>query len=178
MRRHVAWDLLEELTRDEAASRLDETEIAQPALFALQLGLAAVWRSWGIEPDALVGHSVGEVAAAHLGGAFSFEDAVKVICHRGRLMQQATGLGRMAAIEIFRKRTSNRLLDSYRDRVSMAAINSPTSIVISGEPAAIDEILAAAKSAASAARSCRSIMRFIARKWNRSEQKWRERFRV
>ena len=76
MNRHVAWDLLEELTSDEAASRLNETEIAQPALFALQLALAAVWRSWGVKPDALVGHSVGEVAAAHLGGILSFEDAV------------------------------------------------------------------------------------------------------
>ncbi len=100
MNRHVAWDLLEELTRDEAASRLNETEIAQPALFALQLALAAVWRSWGVQPDALVGHSVGEVAAAHLGGMLSFEDAVTVICHRGRLMQSATGLGGMAALEI------------------------------------------------------------------------------
>ena len=79
--------LVEELTRDEANSRLHETEIAQPALFALQVALAAVWRSWGIEPHALVGHSVGEVAAAHLGGVLSFDDAVKVICHRGRLMQ-------------------------------------------------------------------------------------------
>ena len=100
MKRYAAWDLLEELSRDEASSRLDETEIAQPALFALQVALAAVWRSWGIEPHALVGHSVGEVAAAHLGGVLSFDDAVKVICHRGRLMQRATGLGKMAAIEL------------------------------------------------------------------------------
>ena len=77
MNRHVAWDLLEELTRDEAASRLNQTEIAQPALFALQLALAAVWRSCNFcKPDALVGHSMGEVAAAHLGGMLSFQDAV------------------------------------------------------------------------------------------------------
>ena len=145
MKRHAAWDLLEELTRDEASSRLGETEIAQPALFALQVALAAVWRSWGIEPHALVGHSVGEVAAAHLGGVLSFDDAVKVICHRGRLMQRATGLGKMAAIELPEAEVE-KLLGPYRDRVSIAAINSPTSTVISGEAAAIDEIVAAAKS--------------------------------
>ena len=96
-------------------------------------------------PDALVGHSVGEVAAAYLGGALSFDDAIKVICHRGQLMQQATGLGKMAAIELS-EADVERLLDPYGDRVSTAAINSPTSIVISGETAAIDEIVAAAKS--------------------------------
>ena len=145
MKRYAEWDLLEELTRDEVSSRLDETEIAQPALFSLQVALAAVWRSWGIEPHALIGHSVGEVAAAHLGGALSFDDAVKVICLRGRLMQRATGLGKMAAIELPEAHVEE-LLESYRDRVSIAAINSPTSTVISGDSAAIDEIVAAAKS--------------------------------
>ena len=145
MKRHAAWDLLEELTRDEASSRLGETEIAQPALFALQVALAAVWRSWGIEPHALVGHSVGEVAAAYLGGVLSFDDAVKVICHRGRLMQRATGLGKMAAIEL-PEADIEKLLEPYRDRVSTAAINSPTSTVISGEAAAIEEIVSVAKS--------------------------------
>ena len=87
IKRHASWDLMDVMTSDEANSRLCETEIAQPALFSLQVALAAVWRSWGIEPHALVGHSVGEVAAAHLGGRLSFDDAIKVICHRGRLMQ-------------------------------------------------------------------------------------------
>jgi acyl transferase domain-containing protein/acyl carrier protein/SAM-dependent methyltransferase len=144
IKRHADWDLLEELTRDETSSRLGETEIAQPALFSLQVALAAAWRSWGIEPDALIGHSVGEVAAAHLGGALSFESAVKVVCLRGRLMQRATGLGKMAAIEL-PEADVEKWLDSYRQRVSIAAINSPTSTVISGDAAAIDAILAAAK---------------------------------
>src|SRR5262249_20220838 len=100
MKRHVGWYLLEARQRDEAGSRLPETLIAQPALFALQVALAGVWRWWGIVPDALVGHSVGEIAAAYLSGALSFEDAVMVVCCRGRLMQRATGLGRMAALEI------------------------------------------------------------------------------
>ena len=144
VKRHTDWDLLEELTRDESNSRLSETEIAQPALFALQLGLAAVWRSWGIKPHALVGHSVGEIATAYLGGMLSFEDAVTVICHRGRLMQRATGLGRMAAIEMTEAEVEE-LSGRYSDRISIAAVNSPTSIVVSGEQTAIDEIVNAAK---------------------------------
>jgi acyl transferase domain-containing protein len=144
VKRFATWDLLEELTRDEASTRLAETEIAQPALFAVQVALAAVWRSRGIEPHALVGHSVGEVAAAHLGGVLSFDDAVKVICHRGRLMQRATGVGKMAAIGLPEVPVTE-LLQSYRDRVSIAAVNSPTSTVISGKAAAIEEIVAAAR---------------------------------
>ena len=91
---------MEELAADESQSRLDETEFAQPAIFALQVALAALWRSWGIVPDAVVGHSVGEVAAAHVSGALSLEDAVAVIYHRGRLMERGTGKGKMAAVEI------------------------------------------------------------------------------
>lgn len=97
---YVDWSLTEELLADEASSRLDETEIAQPALFAIQVALVALWRSWGILPDAVVGHSVGEVAAAHVSGILSLDTAVKVIYHRSRLMQKATGQGKMAAIDL------------------------------------------------------------------------------
>jgi acyl transferase domain-containing protein/acyl carrier protein/2-polyprenyl-3-methyl-5-hydroxy-6-metoxy-1,4-benzoquinol methylase len=141
MKQHAAFDLLEELSRSESNSRLDETEIAQPALFAVQVALAAVWRSWGIQPQALVGHSVGEIAAAHLSGVLSFNDAIKVVCHRGRLMQRATGGGKMAALELPELEVE-KWLAPYRGLVSIAAINSPTSIVLSGDSAAIDEIMA------------------------------------
>jgi acyl transferase domain-containing protein/acyl carrier protein/SAM-dependent methyltransferase len=144
MKHYVRWDLFEELTRDKANSRLNETEIAQPALFALQVALAALWRSWGIEPHALVGHSVGEIAAAHLGGVISFEDAVMVVCHRGRLMQRATGLGKMVALEIT-EADAKQLCARYFGSVSIAAVNSPNSTVVSGDPEATDAILAAAK---------------------------------
>ena len=100
LRRHASWSLLQELAADESPSRLDQTEIAQPAIFALQVALAALWRSWGIVPDAVVGHSVGEVAAAHFSGALSLEDAVAVIYHRGRLMERGRGKGQMAAVEL------------------------------------------------------------------------------
>ena len=143
MKRYISWDLLEELARDEATSRVGETEIAQPALFALQIGLAALWKSWGIEPQALVGHSVGEVAAAHVGGVLSFEDAVRVICHRARLMQGATGLGKMAAVELPEFETKE-LLRPYENRISIAAVNSPASTVVSGETEAVEAVVALA----------------------------------
>ena len=80
MRPYGDWSLLAELTAtDPAQSRLNEIDIIQPALFAIQVALAALWRSWGIEPQAVVGHSLGEVAAAYVAGALSFDDAVSVI---------------------------------------------------------------------------------------------------
>ncbi|NEO69417.1 beta-ketoacyl synthase N-terminal-like domain-containing protein [Moorena sp. SIO3H5] len=140
LRSYANWSLLEELTANEATSRLAETEIAQPAIFALQVALAALWRSWGIEPKAIIGHSVGEVAAAHVAGALSLEDAVQVVFHRARLMQQATGFGKMAAVELS-VAEAEELLAKYSGRLSIAAINSPTSLVLSGEAAALEEVL-------------------------------------
>jgi acyl transferase domain-containing protein/acyl carrier protein len=137
---HTNWSLFAELTADAAESRLQETEIAQPAIFALQVALARLWRAWGIEPKAVVGHSLGEVAAAHIAGVLSLADAVQLICDRGRLMQQATGNGKMAAVELSPKDTEYWLRGS-EGRLAIAAINSPTSTVISGEPDAIESFL-------------------------------------
>ncbi len=133
------WSLLTELQAPENQSRLSETEVAQPALFALQVGLANLWRAWGIEPNAVVGHSIGEVAAAHVAGALSLADAVQVVFHRGRLMQQGTGYGKMLAVQLTVPE-AERLLAKYDQRVAIAAINSPDSLVLSGEGAAILEI--------------------------------------
>ena len=137
---HAPWSLLEELQREEVDSRLEQTEIAQPAIFALQVALAELWRAWGIVPEAVLGHSVGEVAAAHVAGALSLEEAVVVIYHRGRLMQAATGLGKMAQVELPVEEV-RRDLAAYHDRLSVAAINSPSTTVIAGEEAALEELL-------------------------------------
>jgi len=140
-RQYAPWSLLTELTAEESKSRLDQTEIAQPAIFALQVALAALWGSWGVVPEAFVGHSIGEIAAAHVGGILSLEGAVKIAFHRGRLMQQATGFGKMAAIELPADE-AQKLIAPYADKLSVAAVNSPTSCVISGEPQALEQILA------------------------------------
>ena len=143
MKPHASWDLLEELERDESNSRMRETEIAQPALFAVQVALAATWRSWGIVPHALIGHSAGEIAAAYLSGALSLEDAVMVICRRAHIMQRAAGFGKMAALEMTES-DAEELLRLHPDRISIAAVNSPTSVVFSGDASAIDSIVEAA----------------------------------
>lgn len=96
LRRYASWSLLAELTADELQSRLDDTEIAQPVIFALQVALTAQWRSWGIEPDAVIGHGLGEVAAAHIAGILSLKDAVRLVFLRGRLIQRANGQAKMS----------------------------------------------------------------------------------
>lgn len=135
----ASWSLVEELTADEEDSRIAETSIAQPAIFAIQVALAEVWRSWGIEPDVVIGHSVGEVAAAHLAGVLSLEDAVCVIYHRGRTMDLAPADGRMLAAAISVEE-AEQLLVPYGDRVTVAAMNAPRSLTLSGEPGALEEI--------------------------------------
>ena len=141
MRPYGDWSLLAELTATDAArSRLNEIDIIQPALFAIQVALAALWRSWGIEPQAVVGHSLGEVAAAYVAGALSLDDAVRVICHRSRLFKRTIGQGAMAAVELSIEE-ARRVLAGFEDRVSIAVSNSPTSTVLSGDPAALAAIL-------------------------------------
>jgi myxalamid-type polyketide synthase MxaC len=136
----AGWSLLDELRADEAASRLNRTEFAQPALFALQMGLASLWGSWGIEPDAVVGHSVGEVAAACFSGVLSLAEAVRVVYHRGRLLQRIAGQGRMAAVHLSADRAAG-IIAGYQDRLTIAAINSRASVTLSGEAGPLEEVL-------------------------------------
>jgi acyl transferase domain-containing protein len=131
----------EELSRDEQSTRLNATEIAQPALFALQTALTALWRSWGVSPEAVVGHSVGEIAALHAAGALSLEEASRVVVLRGRTMQAATGHGRMASAAITESEARD-LAQAYEGRLDVAAVNAPSAVVLSGEPAALEAALA------------------------------------
>ena len=140
-RRHSGWSILEEMLADESVSRISSNEIAQPANFVLQVALAALWRSWGVEPSAIVGHSVGEVSAVYLAGALDLDDAARVSFHRSRVQQRAAGLGRMLAAGVAPE-TAEDLIDSCRDRVSIAAVNSPSSVTLAGDPDALAEIAA------------------------------------
>jgi myxalamid-type polyketide synthase MxaE and MxaD len=141
MRPHGDWSLLAELSAiDTARSRLNEVDVLQPALFAIQVALAALWRSWGIEPHAVVGHSMGEVAAAHVAGALSLEDAARVICSRSRLVKPTIGRGAMAAVDLSIA-DARRAIAGCEDRVSIAVSNGPTSTVLSGDPAALETIV-------------------------------------
>lgn len=110
---------------------LDQTGYAQPALFALEFALAELWRSWGVEPTAVMGHSVGEYVAACVAGLFSLEDGIKLIAERGRLMQSLPAGGQMAAV-LADAATVARAIGDYAQTVSIAAVNGPENTVISG----------------------------------------------
>ena len=135
------WSLIEELSRDEETSRLHVTAIAQPAIFAVQAALTTLWRSWGIEPAATVGHSVGEVAAAWAGGILTLEDAARVIFHRGNTMERAPDRGRMLAAGISAEE-ARAIIAPYGERVSLGAINSPALMTLSGDGEPLEAIAA------------------------------------
>jgi acyl transferase domain-containing protein len=134
----AGWSLLDEMTADESSSQVQKTHIAQPAIFALQVGLAALWRSWGIEPAAVFGHSAGEVAASHIAGALSLEDAVRVTFHRSRLQSRTAGQGTMLAVGISREEAKQ--LVELHPAISIAAVNGPNSLTLSGEASVLAKI--------------------------------------
>jgi acyl transferase domain-containing protein/surfactin synthase thioesterase subunit/acyl carrier protein len=146
IRRQGEFSVIDELTATEARSHLHKINVVQPVLFAIQVALAALWRSWGIEPDAVIGHSMGEVAAARVAGILSLEDAAKVICRRSRLLVRVSGKGAMALVELDRA-TAQEALAGYEDRLGVAVSNGPQSTVISGDPAALEEVIGALEKA-------------------------------
>ncbi len=129
--------LLDELRKAEAASRIHDTEVAQPALFAVQVGLVALWASWGVRPAAVVGHSVGEVAAAHAVGILSLDDAVALVRHRSRLQGTTGGRGRMVVVGLSEEQAHARLVEG----VEIAAINGPSLITLAGDTRPLEAVV-------------------------------------
>jgi acyl transferase domain-containing protein len=125
---------------ENAQTAIDETAYTQPALFALEYALFELWKSWGIIPDAVMGHSVGEYVAACVAGVFSLEDGLKLITQRASLMQSLPQNGRMVAV-FADEATVLSAIQSYRDEVSIAAINSQNNIVISGVHHAVEAVV-------------------------------------
>lgn len=123
-----------------SASLLNETAYTQPALFALEYALAELWRAWGIEPDVVMGHSVGEYVAACVAGSLSLEDGCKLIATRGKLMQSLPERGTMAVIFAEQARVA-KLLGTDQQQVVVATINGPQNTVISGTREAVQEAL-------------------------------------
>ncbi len=122
------------------ASLLDRTDYTQPALFVFEFALATLWRTWGLEPDLLAGHSIGEITAACIAEVFSVEDAARLVAARGRLMQALPAGGGMAAIAT----TEAELLTAlapYASKLSLAAINGPAQVVLSGSLEPLSQIV-------------------------------------
>ncbi|AKK30960.1 polyketide synthase [Mycobacterium sp. EPa45] len=134
---YTGWSLVEELRRDEVGSRMGETEVAQPANFAVQIALAEQLAAYGIRPDAVIGHSAGEVAAHHIAGLLTFEQAVEVVYHRSRLQQRTSGQGRMLAVgahaDSLMATIDAEMRAEFGRRLSIAAINSPSAVTVAGD---------------------------------------------
>jgi KS-AT-KR-ACP domain-containing polyene macrolide polyketide synthase/pimaricinolide synthase PimS2/candicidin polyketide synthase FscD len=142
LRPHVDWSLLDVLREVEGAPSLDRVDVVQPASFAMMVSLAALWQSHGVKPDAVVGHSQGEIAAAVVAGALSLADGARVVALRSQAISRVlAGRGGMMSIPLPVAEVERRLV-RWAGEVSVAAVNGPRSVVVSGAPAALDELFA------------------------------------
>jgi acyl transferase domain-containing protein/acyl carrier protein len=128
--------------KEEATERLNQTRFAQPALFALEYSLASMWRSWGIEPEIALGHSVGEYVAACVAGVFDLGTGLRLIARRAELMQSLPEGGSMAAVMADEK-SVEQVVREIGDELSVAAVNGPENTVISGRREAVEAAIAA-----------------------------------
>ncbi|MEU5959351.1 SDR family NAD(P)-dependent oxidoreductase [Streptomyces sp. NPDC047525] len=136
------WSVAAVLRQEPGAPGLDRVDVVQPALFAVMVSLAALWRSYGVEPAAVAGHSQGEIAAAHVAGILTLEDAARLVVLRSRLLRSLAGKGAMAAVALDEAAVRD-LLAPYGDAVEVAAVNGPASVVVSGEHEAVHALVAA-----------------------------------
>ena len=149
------FSLLEELSRSEEESQMHRTEIGQPSIFAMQVALAALWKSWGVEPSAVVGHSVGEIAAACVAGIFSLEEAARIVALRARLMESCgRGQGTMLAVGL-PEDEALALIARHDRTVTISAFNGPRSITLSGPRVSLEAMAAELESQGAFARLVR-----------------------
>nr|WTA24006.1 SDR family NAD(P)-dependent oxidoreductase [Streptomyces sp. NBC_00853] len=138
------WSLVDVLRGVEGAPSLDRVDVVQPALFAVMVSLAEVWRAAGVRPGAVIGHSQGEIAAACVAGILSLEDAARVVALRSQAIGRVlAGLGGMVSVPLPAKEVRERIAPWGEERISVAAVNGPSSVVVSGEVQALEELLAA-----------------------------------
>ncbi|MFI1935553.1 type I polyketide synthase, partial [Streptomyces sp. NPDC020330] len=138
---YVDWQLEDVLRGDPAAPSLERVDVVQPALFSVMVSLARLWRHNGIEPAAVLGHSQGEIAAAYVAGGLSLDDAARVVALRSRAVgERLAGGGGMVSVSLPVDQVEEQLAP-YEGRVSVAAVNSAASVVVAGEPGALDELM-------------------------------------
>ncbi|MFF0825270.1 SDR family NAD(P)-dependent oxidoreductase, partial [Micromonospora haikouensis] len=138
---YLDWSLRDVLTGREGAPRLDRSDVVQCATFAVVAALAALWRSMGVEPDAVMGHSQGEIAAAYVAGALTLPDAARVVALRGRALLSVAHTGGLVSVARSRPDV-DELIGRWPGRLSVAALNSPVSTIVAGDLDALGELLA------------------------------------
>src|SRR5271166_2264136 len=136
----VDWSLTDVLRGVPGALGMDRVDVVQPVLFAVMVSLAELWKSVGVSPDAVIGHSQGEIAAAHVAGALSLRDAAKVVTLRSKLLTTLAGPGGMVSVACGAER-ARRLMAPFGNRAGVAVVNGPSAIVVSGEAAALEELI-------------------------------------
>ncbi len=141
----VDWSLDDVLRAGVGAPSLERVDVVQPALFAVMVSLAAVWRSYGVEPGAVVGHSQGEIAAACVAGALSLEDAARVVALRSKALRVLSGRGGMVSVALPAGEVGEWLAGEWGGELSVAAVNGPASTVVSGDAGALDALLVRAE---------------------------------
>ncbi|MER7173082.1 type I polyketide synthase, partial [Streptomyces mesophilus] len=137
---HVAWSLIDTVCGGPEAADLGDVDVVQPVLWAVMVSLAQVWRSLGVTPDVVIGHSQGEIAAAYVAGALTLEDAAKIVALRSRIAIEVAGKGTMAGILLPEDNVRERLAQ-WQGRIGIAALNGPNSTTVSGETQAVEELV-------------------------------------
>ena len=137
---HVEWSLIDVVRGAEGAPGLDRVDVVQPALWAVMVSLAELWRSVGVVPDAVIGHSQGEIAAAYVAGALTLEDAARVVALRSRLLLQLSGAGGMVSLACGLAK-AQQLLAPWAERLNVAAVNGVAAVVVSGDVDALAELM-------------------------------------
>ncbi|MBT2387218.1 type I polyketide synthase [Streptomyces sp. ISL-11] len=139
---YVDWSLLDVLRQVPGAPGLDRVDVVQPASWAVMVSLAELWRSYGVEPSAVIGHSQGEIAAACVSGALSLDDAARVVALRSQaIAEDLAGLGGMVSVALPLTDVEARIA-RWPGLIEVAALNGPTSVVVAGDPKALDELIA------------------------------------
>ncbi|MFF7452585.1 SDR family NAD(P)-dependent oxidoreductase [Kitasatospora sp. NPDC008115] len=139
---HVDWSLLDVIQDHPDAASLERIDVIQPVLFATMVSLAALWQSHGVQPHAVIGHSQGEIAAAHIAGILTLPDAARIVALRSQALRQISGEGGMVSLPLPADQ-AEALLAPWTDRISVAAFNGPATTIVSGDTSALAELVAA-----------------------------------
>ncbi len=141
---HVEWSFDDVLRGEAGAPGLERIDVVQPVLFAVMVSLAALWRACGVRPSVVVGHSQGEIAAAHVAGGLSLEDAARLVALRSRLLTNLVDKGGIVSVALGPRELEERL-ERWQGRLVISAVNGPASVGVAGDPQALQELLAELK---------------------------------